>query len=146
MIPAEHEFSPLSRPAGLNRHLQSSPVFCSPHPSSIVLARVLESLPVIWGPHRLPVEPASHLPAPRVSIIQLQAKLHHLRDLQFPQVRPGVSSGCTPRYPSVLDPRSATAICPVQTQGLADLTLGNTAGHHSMMLGAVFLSMLSVYL
>ena len=59
-------------PAVLTRHLQSSPITCRARQSPT-------------GPGRHP---------------ELPGKLRHLRHLQSPPVRPGLSSGRTPRYPS----------------------------------------------
>jgi len=85
-------------PAVLTRHLQSSPITCRARQS--------------------PTGPGCHP--------ELPGKLRHLRHLQSPPVRPGLSSGRTPRYPSVPGALSGTAVRPVRTQRRTDWTLGNT--------------------
>jgi len=57
---------------------------------------------------------------------ELPGKLRHLRHLQSPPVRPGLSSRRTPRYPSVPGALSGTAVRPVGTQRPTDWTLGST--------------------
>jgi len=52
--------------------------------------------------------------------------LPRLRHLQSPPVRPGLSSGRTPRYPSVPGALSGTAVRPVRIRRRTDWTLGNT--------------------
>ena len=79
-------------PTVLTHHLQSSPVFRSPCPSSAVLTRHLQFSPVSCRARQSPTEPVRHLGLP--------GELHHLRHLQSPPVPLRLSSGQTPRYPS----------------------------------------------
>ena len=94
-------------PTVLTRHLQSSSVFCSPRPSPAVLAPHLQSSPITCRAHQSPTGPVRHP--------ELPGKSRHLRHLQSPQVRPRLSSGRTPRYPSVPGALSGTAVRPVRT-------------------------------
>jgi len=100
---------------------KSSPVICSPRPSSAVLARLLQSSLITCRARQSPTGPARHP--------ELPGKLRHVRHLQSPPVRPGLSSGRRSRYPSVPGALSGSAVRPVRTQRRTDWTLGNTVNN-----------------
>ena len=88
-------------PAVISRHVQSSPVICSSHPSLTVLANYLQGPPVTCRAH--PSRESS-------------GELRHLRHLQSPPVLLGQSSGRTLSYPSVPGTLSSTAVTPALTE------------------------------
>ena len=84
-------YSPHPSSAVLARLLQSSRITCRARPLPAALTCHLQPSLVLCGPRQLPAGPGRHP--------ELPGKLRHLRHLQGPPVRPGSSSGRTPRYP-----------------------------------------------